>query len=50
MFIFQAVKIDDLGKVTKKKLLDIAGVSEAKYHVALKNAEKKTTVLYKRRS
>ena len=49
-FIFQAVKIDDLGKVTKNKLLDIAGVSEAKYHVALKNAEKKTTVLYKRRS
>ena len=35
-FIFQAVKIDDLGKVTKKKPLDIAGVSEAKYHVALK--------------
>ena len=30
--------------------MDLAGVSEAKYHEALKNAEKKTTVLYKRRS
>ena len=44
----QAVKIDDLGKVTEKELLNIAGVSEAEYHEALENAEK-TTVLYNRR-
>lgn len=32
----QAVKTDDLDKVTEKELLDVTGVSEAKYHEALK--------------
>ena len=45
----QAVKIEDLEKVTEKELLDIAGVSEAEYHEALENPEKKATVLYKPR-
>ena len=42
----QAAKINDLGNVTQKELLDIAGVSEAEYSEAL---EKKIIVLYKRR-